>query len=155
MGSITEGQITGSQASNSSRHENKNFYREELPNSPETLATAQDSLQTGNVVVLLNCSDEQNVRNASKCVGKTGFVIGLGKDSERLKKAQRAARSGNNGSPCSNVEFIETSESALPIHDNSIDVVILNKTVSAENLQIPQLEIDRILKPGGKVLMLS
>ncbi|MDD2944149.1 MAG: methyltransferase domain-containing protein [bacterium] len=153
---ITEDiQPAESQNGNLSGPDNNHFHSEKPTNSSEILSATKDSLRTGNVVVLLNCSDEQNVLNASKCVGKTGFVIGLARDNQGLKKAQRAARFGYNGSPCSNVEFIESSESALPIHDSSIDVVILDKTVSTDNLHIPQLEIDRILKPGGKILMLS
>lgn len=70
-------------------------------------------------------------------------VVGVDVDKEAIKRAKkRAARK--------NVSFLISEENALPVKDESFDVVIFNQVYEhAENPERLISEIKRVLKPGG------
>lgn len=87
---------------------------------------------------------------AARQVGDSGKVIGVDMTPEMLEKARaNAARM-----KVSNVEFREGYLEALPVADNSVDVIISNCVVnlSPEKSKV-FAEMQRVLKPGGRIAL--
>lgn len=85
---------------------------------------------------------------AAKKVGETGSVIGVDMTPEMLEKARaNVARLG-----LGNVDFRHGYLEALPVEDNSVDVVISNCVINLtpDKGRVFE-EIARVLKPGGRV----
>lgn len=85
---------------------------------------------------------------AAQKVGETGHVIGVDMTPEMLEKARaNLTRLG-----LKNVEFRQGFLEALPVEDNSIDVIISNCVInlSPDKSKTFQ-EIFRVLRSGGKV----
>jgi len=105
-------------------------------------------LQPGETVLDLGSGGGLDCLIAAKQVGDTGRVIGVDMTPEMLDRAQSvAARLG-----FSNVEFRQGYLEALPVENESIDVVISNCVINLSPDK-PQVfsEIFRVLKPGGRV----
>jgi SAM-dependent methyltransferase len=111
---------------------------------PITLA----NLKAGETVLDLGSGGGLDCFLASKQVGETGRVIGVDMTPDMLAKARANAQ--RLGYP--NVEFREGYLEALPIDDNTIDVVISNCVINLSPDK-PQVfrEVFRALKPGGRV----
>jgi ubiquinone/menaquinone biosynthesis C-methylase UbiE len=87
---------------------------------------------------------------AAKKVGKGGKVIGVDMTGAMVRKARENA--GKYG--FSNVEFRLGEIEALPVDDNSIDVVISNCVINlSPDKQKVFEEAHRVLKKGGKLLV--
>ena len=85
---------------------------------------------------------------ASRQVGESGHVIGVDMTPEMIERARQAAlRLG-----LQNVEFRLGYLEALPVEDNSVDVVISNCVInlSPDKPQVLR-QVFRVLKPGGRI----
>lgn len=85
---------------------------------------------------------------ASQKVGPTGKVIGLDMTPAMLETARRNAQQGG----YTNVEFRRGDAESMPVEDNSVDWVISNCVINlAPDKQKVFAEINRVLKPGGRI----
>ncbi len=111
---------------------------------PITLA----NLRAGETVLDLGSGGGLDCFLASKQVGAAGRVIGVDMTPDMLAKARANAQ--RLGYP--NVEFREGYLEALPVDDNTIDVVISNCVINLSPDK-PQVfrEVFRALKPGGRI----
>ncbi|HSH76169.1 MAG TPA: methyltransferase domain-containing protein, partial [Longimicrobiales bacterium] len=85
---------------------------------------------------------------ASRQVGPSGRVIGVDMTPEMVERARRNAASGG----YENVEFRLGEIEALPVGDESVDVVISNCVLNLSPTKEKALaEAHRVLRPGGRV----
>jgi len=110
--------------------------------------TALASLREGEVVLDLGSGGGIDVLLAAKRVGPTGFVYGLDMTDEMLALAERNKREAG----VENVRFIKGHIEAVPLPDNSVDVVISNCVInlSPDKPQVLR-EAFRVLRPGGRL----
>lgn len=131
------------------------YTDEDLESLPEG---ANLGLGCGNPVALASLKEGQTVLDlgsgagidcflAAKQVGKTGTVIGVDMTHEMLARARENAEKGG----YANVEFRLGEIEALPVADNTVDVVISNCVInlSPEKDRVFS-EVFRVLKPGGQ-----
>jgi SAM-dependent methyltransferase len=106
------------------------------------------SLQEGQVVLDLGSGAGFDCFVAARAVGLSGKVIGVDMTHDMLAKARENAR--KNG--FTNVEFRLGEIEALPVADNSVDVIISNCVInlSPEKPRVFR-EAFRVLKRGGRL----
>src|SRR3982751_6091649 len=106
------------------------------------------SLQKGQVVLDLGSGAGFDCFLAARAVGLRGRGVGVGMTDEMLAKARENAR--KNG--FANVEFRLGEIEALPVADNSVDVIISNCVInlSPEKSRVFR-EAFRVLKSGGRL----
>jgi arsenite methyltransferase len=106
------------------------------------------SLKEGQVVLDLGSGAGFDCFLAARAVGKSGKVIGVDMTQEMLTKARDNAQ--KNG--FTNVEFRLGEIEALPVADNSVDVIISNCVInlSPEKQRVFN-EAFRVLKSGGRL----
>ena len=110
------------------------------------LATAH--IQEGETVVDLGSGGGLDVFLAAKQVGPTGRAIGIDMTPDMLELARKNARKDG----YENVQFLEGKIDAIPLPDESADLVISNCVINlAPDKNKVFQEIFRILKPGGRV----
>jgi len=105
-------------------------------------------LLPGEIVLDLGSGGGLDCFLAARQVGESGSVIGVDMTSEMLERARKAAaRLG-----LQNVEFRQGYLEALPVEDNSVDVIISNCVInlSPDKPQVIR-EMFRVLKPGGRI----
>jgi SAM-dependent methyltransferase len=123
---------------------------------PEALAaslgcgnpTALAQLAPGETVLDLGSGGGIDVLLSAKRVGPTGKAYGLDMTDEMLALARENQRK----SGVSNAEFLRGEMEAIPLPDNSVDVVISNCVInlSADKDRV-LAEAFRVLKPGGRL----
>ena len=87
---------------------------------------------------------------AAQKVGPAGKVIGVDMTEEMLAKARDNARLMGAGQ----VEFRQGLAEALPVEEESVDVVISNGVVNlCPDKRAVYREIFRVLRPGGRLMM--
>lgn len=109
--------------------------------------TALAELRGGEVVLDLGSGGGIDVLLSANRVGATGKAYGLDMTDEMLALARENQRKAG----VDNVEFLKGEIEAIPLPDNSVDVIISNCVInlSADKGQALR-EAFRVLKPGGR-----
>ena len=109
--------------------------------------TALIDLQPGQTVLDLGSGGGIDVLLSARRVGPAGKVYGLDMTGEMLALARENQRK----SGATNVEFLKGTIEAIPLPDQSVDVIISNCVInlSPDKDQVLR-EAFRVLKPGGR-----
>ncbi len=109
--------------------------------------TALADLVAGETVLDLGSGGGIDVLLSAKRVGPTGKAYGLDMTDEMLALARENQRKAG----VANVEFLKGEIEAIPLPDNSVDVIISNCVInlSADTDRV-FAEASRVLKPGGR-----
>lgn len=132
------------------------YTRLELGEIPATAALASlgcgnpaalAELRPGEKVLDLGSGGGIDVLLSARRVGPAGFVYGLDMTDPMLELAERNLREAG----VENVQFLQGIIEAIPLPDNSVDVVISNCVInlSADKGQVLR-EAYRVLTPGGR-----
>ena len=110
--------------------------------------TALAALERGQTVLDLGSGGGIDVLLSAKRVGPTGKVYGLDMTDEMLA----LARENQKKAGATNVEFLKGTIEAIPLPDNSVDVIISNCVINLSADKDATLrEAFRVLKPGGRL----
>jgi arsenite methyltransferase len=110
--------------------------------------TAVAELREGEIVLDLGSGGGIDVLLSARRVGPTGFAYGLDMTDEMLELARMNATEAG----ATNVEFRKGRIEAIPLPDDSIDVVISNCVINLSTDKATVLaEIARVLRPGGRL----
>jgi arsenite methyltransferase len=128
--------------------------RDELPDAARLASLgcgnpiAVADLSEGEVVLDLGSGGGIDVLLSARRVGATGRAYGVDMTDEMLALARRnAAEAG-----ASNVEFLKGQIEAIPLPDESVDVVISNCVINLSTDKLAVIsETFRVLRPGGRV----
>jgi arsenite methyltransferase len=109
--------------------------------------TALAKLQPGETVLDLGSGGGIDVLLSAKRVGPSGMAYGLDMTDEMLALAHENQRK----SGIQNVKFLKGDIEAIPLPDNSVDVIISNCVInlSADKDRVLR-EAFRVLRPGGR-----
>ena len=109
--------------------------------------TALAELNAGDTVLDLGSGGGIDVILYARRVGPTGKVYGLDMTDDMLALARKNAADAH----IDNVEFIKGQIEAIPLPDNSVDVIISNCVINLSGDKRRVLaEAFRVLKPGGR-----
>lgn len=134
-----------------------NYDSSQVQNLPTLAASA--SLGCGNPVAYANLAEGETVLDlgsgggidcllSAERVGPSGHVYGLDMTDEMLS----LARANLKQTSLTNVTFVKGQLDAIPLPDESVDVVISNCVVNlAPDKERVIREIFRVLRPGGRI----
>jgi len=109
--------------------------------------TALAELKAGETVLDLGSGGGIDVLLSAKRVGPTAKAYGLDMTNEMLALAEENKRK----SGLTNVEFLKGEIENIPLHDNSVDVIISNCVINLSGDKDRVIrEAFRVLKPGGR-----
>jgi arsenite methyltransferase len=109
--------------------------------------TALAELKPGETVLDLGSGGGIDVLLSARRVGPTGKAYGLDMTDEMLALARENQRRAG----ATNVEFLKGEIEAIPLPDNSVDVIISNCVINLSGDKDRVLrEAFRVLKPGGR-----
>ena len=109
--------------------------------------TALAELKPGETVLDLGSGGGIDVLLSARRVGPTGKAYGLDMTDEMLALARENQRKAG----AENVEFLKGEIEAIPLPDNSVDVIISNCVINLSGDKDRVLcEAFRVLKPGGR-----
>ncbi len=110
--------------------------------------TALAELKPGETVLDLGSGGGIDVLLSARRVGPTGKAYGLDMTDEMLNLARENQRKAG----VTNVEFVKGEIEAIPLPENSVDVIISNCVInlSADKDRV-LAEAFRVLKPGGRL----
>jgi len=109
--------------------------------------TALAELKPGETVLDLGSGGGIDVLLSARRVGPTGKAYGLDMTDEMLALARENQRRAG----ADNVEFLKGEIEAIPLPDNSVDVIISNCVINLSGDKDRVLrEAFRVLKPGGR-----
>jgi SAM-dependent methyltransferase len=109
--------------------------------------TALLALEPGQTVLDLGSGGGIDVLLSAKRVGPTGKAYGLDMTDGMLALARENQRKAG----ATNVEFLKGTIEAIPLPDNSVDVIISNCVINLSTDKDTVLrEAFRVLKPGGR-----
>jgi len=110
--------------------------------------TAAVTLEPGQTVLDLGSGGGIDVLLSAKRVGPTGKAYGVDMTDGMLALARENQRK----SGLTNVEFLKGTIEAIPLPDDSVDVVISNCVINlSQDKDAVLREAFRVLKPGGQV----
>ncbi len=110
--------------------------------------TALAALAPGETVLDLGSGGGIDVLLSAQRVGPTGKAYGLDMTDEMLA----LARANQRAAGVANVEFLKGQIEAIPLPDNTVDVIISNCVVNLSTDKDAVLrEAFRVLRPGGRV----
>jgi ubiquinone/menaquinone biosynthesis C-methylase UbiE len=110
--------------------------------------TALAELKPGETVLDLGSGGGIDVLLSARRVGPTGKAYGLDMTDEMLALARENQRKAG----ADNVEFLKGEIEAIPLPDNSVDVIISNCVINLSGDKDRVLrEAYRVLKPGGRL----
>jgi SAM-dependent methyltransferase len=128
--------------------------RAELPDAARLASlgcgnpTSVAELRAGEVVLDLGSGGGIDVLLSGRRVGATGKAYGLDMTDEMLDLARRSAAEAG----ARNVEFLKGQIEAIPLPDESVDVVISNCVINlSTDKPAVLMETFRVLRPGGRV----
>ena len=105
-------------------------------------------LKEGETVLDLGSGGGIDVLLASRFVGESGKVYGLDMTDEMLALANRNKQKMG----VTNVEFLKGYIEAIPLPDESVDVVLSNCVINlTEDKKVALSEAFRVIKPGGRL----
>lgn len=105
-------------------------------------------MQSGETVLDVGCGAGFDTIIAARQIGLSGRVISVDMTPAMLEKAQAGARQAGAG----NIDFRNGLAEALPVEDESVDVVISNGVINlCPDKMAAMQEIYRTLKPGGRI----
>src|ERR671910_2622868 len=109
--------------------------------------TALAELKPGEIVLDLGSGGGIDVLLSAERVGPTGKVYGLDMTDEMLSLARENQRKAG----ATNIAFLKGTIEAIPLPNNSVDVIISNCVInlSADKGRVLR-EAFRVLKPGGR-----
>ena len=106
-------------------------------------------LARGEVVLDVGCGAGIDTILAARQVGPSGRVVGLDMLDEMCWRAQAAA---NTAGAADCTEFKRGEMEAIPLQDESVDVVISNGVLNLSPRKTRALaEVHRVLRPGGRL----
>ena len=109
--------------------------------------TALAELREGETVLDLGAGGGIDVLLSARRVGPTGKAYGLDMTDDMLALARENQRKAG----AENVEFLKGEIEAIPLPDNSVDVIISNCVINLSSDKDKVLrEAFRVLKPGGR-----
>jgi len=109
--------------------------------------TALAELREGEIVLDLGSGGGIDVLLSARRVGPTGKAYGLDMTDEMLELARENQRKAG----VENAEFLRGEIEAIPLPDNSVDVIISNCVVNLSGDKRKVItEAFRVLKPGGR-----
>jgi len=109
--------------------------------------TALAQLQPGEIVLDLGAGGGIDVLLSAKRVGPTGKAYGLDMTDEMLALARENQRKAR----VQNAEFLKGAIEAIPLPENSVDVIISNCVINLSGDKDRVIrEAFRVLKPGGR-----
>ena len=109
--------------------------------------TALAELHVGEKVLDLGCGGGIDVLLSARRVGPTGFAYGLDMTDAMLDLAERNRAEAQ----IENVEFLQGIIEAIPLPDQSVDVVISNCVINlSADKSLVVREAYRVLTPGGR-----
>jgi ubiquinone/menaquinone biosynthesis C-methylase UbiE len=104
-------------------------------------------LEPGEVVLDLGSGGGIDVLLSARRVAPTGKAYGLDMTDEMLEIARENQRKAG----VANAEFLKGEIEAIPLPDNSVDVIISNCVINlSTNKRLALAEAHRVLKPGGR-----
>jgi arsenite methyltransferase len=109
-------------------------------------------LSEGEVVLDIGSGGGIDTVLAAQRVGPTGRAIGLDALLEMCERAQEAAKAAGVAGVAAWCEFREGEMEAIPLPDESVDVVISNGVINLSPRKSRAFaEITRVLRPGGRI----
>ena len=103
-------------------------------------------LEAGQIVLDLGSGGGIDVLLSARRVGPTGFVYGLDMTDEMLELAERNRAAAG----VDNARFLKGEIEAIPLPDDSVDVIISNCVINlAADKDAVLREAQRVLRPGG------
>ncbi len=114
------------------------------------IPTQHAAIQPGETVLDLGSGAGNDVFVARSLVGESGYVIGVDMTTEMVEQANRNKQKLG----FDNVDFRLGEIEALPVDDNSIDLVISNCVLNlVPDKHAAFSEITRVLKEGGRFVV--